>query len=132
MAITIDTSVFLSVLLNGSSKPDIIRVTQGEELIAPESLDAELGNIVSSMLKRSRINLSDSKELIKQYENIAFRRTSIRIQEAVELADKLNILAFEAYVLDCCLQYQTPLITLDEKQKRNARKIGIKLLEPSS
>lgn len=130
MSVTIDTSALLAVLLDESHKPELVRLTQQEDLIAPQSLDAELGNAVSTMLKRSRISLADSKEVMKLFEQIPVRRTSIRLSEAIQISDKLNIYAFEAYFLDCCLQYQSPLLTLDEKQKKHARTIGISILEP--
>ena len=74
--------------------------------------------------------MADSKEVMKLYEQIPIRRNNIRLTEAINLADKLNIYAFEAYFLDCCLQYQAPLLTLDDKQKKHARTIGISILEP--
>lgn len=132
MLITIDTSALLAVLVNEKHKNTIIRITQGCNLQAPESLDAEVGNALSAMLKRNRISINNSWDIIKQFGLIPIRRTSLRLNQAVKLANKFGIYAYDAYVLDCAIQYQTPLLSLDKKMIEIAKQLQISVLEAAS
>ncbi|MEX0660721.1 MAG: type II toxin-antitoxin system VapC family toxin [Balneolaceae bacterium] len=129
MLITIDTSALLAVLVNEPYKANIIELTRESDLQAPASLDAEVGNALSAMIKRNRISASDAEEVIIQYEKIPIRRTQIRLAHAIELAATFNIYAYDAYVLDCAKQYQTPLLSLDKRMVEFAKRLQITTLE---
>ncbi len=129
MILTIDTSALLAVLLNEEHRSEIIAITKGYDLQAPETLDAEVGNALSAMFKRNRLRLKSAREVIKQFESIPIRRTKIRINESIDLAYKYQIYAYDAYVLDCALQYKTPLLSLDSALTTVAEKLNIDLLE---
>ena len=129
MLITIDTSALLAVLVNEPSKAKVIELTKETDLQAPASLDAEVGNALSAMIKRNRISASDAEKVINQFENIPIRRTELRLAAAVELAAAYNIYAYDAYVLDCAKQYRTPLLSLDRKMIESAEQLQITTLE---
>lgn len=129
MLITIDTSAILAVLMNEAHKQRIIQLTQGCDLQSPVSLDAELGNALSAMIKRNRISITDAKRVIQQFSRVAIRRTPIRMDEAIELSGKYDLYAYDAYVLDCAIQYRTPLLSLDKKMEYVAKQLQIQLLE---
>lgn len=131
MVITIDTSALLAVLVNEPHKKQIVQVTRECDLQSPSSLDAEIGNALSAMIKRNRISLKTAVDIIRQFSQIPLRRTSIRIPEAVELADAFDIYAYDGYVLDCARQYRTPLLSLDKKMIETARQLQITILEVS-
>jgi len=132
MKVTIDTSAILAVLLNETSKGSILRKTVGVELLAPESIDAEIGNALSAMLKRGRLTSELAKEVVDQYQLIHFRRSLIRISLSLELSKDLNIYAYDAYVLDCAMQFKSTLLTLDTKMIQVANYLNIPTLEVSS
>ena len=69
------------------------------------------------------------KSVIQQFTQIAIRRTAIRMDEAIELAGKYDLLAYNAYVRDCAIQYRTPLLSLDKKMGEVAKQLQIQLLE---
>lgn len=131
MAITIDTSALLAVLLNEEHKEEIVEHTKGYDLQAPASQDAEVGNALSAMFKRDRLALDKAKEVVKQFKQIPIRRTKLRLAEALKLANAYNIYAYDAYVLDCAKQYRTPLLSLDSKEIEIAKKLGLTVLEVS-
>jgi len=49
-------------------------------------------------------------------------------RHTAELADKYDMYAYDAYVLDCAIQYRTPLLSLDNKMADIAKKLQIQLL----
>lgn len=66
MSLVVDTSVIISVITNEITKSNLIKITKGEDLIAPESLHWEVGNAFSAMFKREIISI----ELVKKLLNI--------------------------------------------------------------
>lgn len=67
MSIVVDTSVIISVITNEPGKSKLIKLTKGEDLIAPSSLHWEIGNAFSAMLKRNRINVNSAVKAISYY-----------------------------------------------------------------
>ena len=52
MDIITDTNIFLAIALNEPEKEQIIQLTSGVNIIAPEILPYEIGNALSAMIKR--------------------------------------------------------------------------------
>ena len=129
MVITIDTSALLAVLLNEQHKPAIIEVTKSYDLLAPASLDAEVGNALSAMFKRGRLSLKDARQVLAQFVEIPIRRTELRLDEAIKIAHEYEVYAYDAYVLDAARQYQTALLSLDTQIMTTAVKMNVDLLE---
>lgn len=119
----------LAVLLNEQHKPAIIDATIGFELQAPISLDAEVGNALSAMFKRNRITLEQAHEALTQFSRIPVRRTKLRLHEATEIACKYNMYAYDGYVLDCALQFRSPLLSLDRSLIEIAKKLNLTMVE---
>ena len=118
-------------VLNERHKADIVEATKGHELLAPFSLDAEVGNALSAMFKRNRLSLNQARQALIQFSEIPIRRTKLRLTEAAELAYKNNIYAYDAYVLDCARQYRSPLLSLDNQLKAVGEKLELTILEIS-
>jgi len=127
----VDTSALLAVLLNEPHKSSTVGVTKGHDLQAPVSLDAEVGNALSAMFKRDRLSLTQAQQVLTQFSQIPIRRTKLRLPEAIEIANKHNIYAYDAYVLDCARQYRSPLLSLDSNLKVIGEKLELTLLEVS-
>src|SRR5690625_1327765 len=106
MIITVDTSVFLAVLLNEQHKPDIVEATKGHDLQAPFSLDAEIGYALSAMFKRGRLSFDESHQILTQFAEIQIRRTKLRPAEAIGIAYNHNIYAYGDYDFDCVNLYR--------------------------
>jgi predicted nucleic acid-binding protein len=129
MKIVADTNIFIAVALNEPEKNKIIQLTEGCDLIAPEVLPFEVGNVLSAMAKK---NILDTKELISAWEMVQRIPVELRhvdIKSALEIALKFNIYAYDAYFLECAVSLRSPLITLDRGMKRVASNLGITILE---
>lgn len=129
MEITADTSAIMAVVLNESSKPRLLEQTQGAELVSAPTLPWEVGNSLSALFKRKRIDLDQAKAALKSFREIPVRLGEINLEGAVEMAKGQNIYAYDAYILECARKYRTPLLSLDGPQRQIARELGIEVLE---
>lgn len=129
MAIVVDTSCVMAVVANELSKPAIIRLTAGAELIAPLSMHWEVGNAFSAMFKRQRITLDQAQRAIEAYQRIPVRMVEAPLDQALALAHRLDIYAYDAYVIATAINHNSPLLTLDKGLAAAAQRAGIHLLE---
>ena len=60
---------------------------------------------------------------------MSFRFVDIDLAQSLDLAQRLNLYAYDAYVLACALNSRTPLLTLDRKLAVAAASVGIRTLE---
>lgn len=129
MRIVVDTSTIIAVVVGESEKARLIELTEDATIVAPPSIDWEVGNAFSAMLKRSRITLEQAIEAIEVYQEISLEIVEIDLKEAVRLAGKHNIYAYDAYILQCAIEYSLPLISLDQNMIDIAKQEGVKVLE---
>jgi predicted nucleic acid-binding protein len=129
MDVTVDTSVIMAVVLNEPSKSALVAATKGAELLVPTSLHWEMGNALSALFKTRRITLDQAKAALESYERIPLRLADVDLEASVTLAHEYGIYAYDAYVIECARRYQTPLLSLDEPQRRVARKAGVDIME---
>lgn len=131
MDLTIDTSVIMAVILNEPSRAALVEATKGAELLAAPSLHWEVGNALSALIKRRRIDVVQAKAALASYDRIPVRPADVDLEASVALADKYGVYAYDAYVIECALRYQTPLLSLDGPQSEVARREGIDVVEVS-
>ena len=129
MRIVVDTSAIIAVIAGEPEKAKLIELTKDATIVAPPSIDWEIGNAFSAMLKRSRINLEQAIESIEVYQEIVLDIVDIDLKEAVRLAGKFNIYAYDAYILQCAIEHNLPLISLDKRLIDVAKKEGIQVIE---
>lgn len=129
MKIVADASAFLAVVLDESDRDWIIDKTLECQIISPEILPYEIGNALIAVRKKGR--LSD-REVIKAYDisqRIIARLVPVRIHDALKIAVRFNIYAYDAYYLQCCVENKLPLISLDVRMCEIAKNINIKVVE---
>ncbi len=129
MNIISDTNIFLAVALDEPEKGRIIQLTSELDAIAPEILPYEIGNALSAMIKRKQITHDEALSAQRTASLIPVRLISIDIKQALKLAIKFNIYAYDAYFLQCAKAMSIPLITLDKRMKQVAAKLSIEVLE---
>jgi len=129
MKLTIDTSALIAVILNEPEKPSILKITEGTQLLSPESVHWEIGNAFSAMIKRERILLQLAQRGIKEYQRIPIRFINVDLFSTMELIEEFQMYAYDAYLIKCSLQTNTPLLTLDKGLIRIAKTVGINVLE---
>ena len=131
MDIVVDASVIIAVIANEPEKAALIKVTKGADLIAPHSIHWEIGNAFSAMLKRKRITLEDAQKAIEAYGHIPIRFVDVGLVETLQVADKLGIYAYDAYLIRCALKYKCALVTLDQSLIAHAREMKAQVMEVS-
>ncbi len=129
MKIIADTNIFLAVTLFKAERDEIIRLTQGADLIAPEILPFEIGNALSAMLKRGRLSPEDIFVVWDSIQQIPVDLRTVDIRDALKTASKFNIYAYDAYFLICALSQRSPLLTLDQRMIEVARDLSIDIIE---
>ena len=129
MAVVIDTSAVIAVIVNESEKGALIRKTSGADLLAPTSLHWEIGNAFSAMLKRKRATSTQIQQALEVYQRIPIRLIDVDLAEALGLADQLGIYAYDAYVLTCALNQNGTLLSLDGGLIHAAKQVGIAVME---
>jgi predicted nucleic acid-binding protein len=129
MEIVIDTSAILAVVGEQPEKAELIRLTRGATLVAPASVHWEVGNALSAMFKRRAIGLDTALELLDAYAAIPIRLIDMALKQAVELSARLNVYAYDAYVIACAVNQKAPLLTLDRGLIERARDLKLDVLE---
>ena len=131
MDITVDASAIIAVIVNETSKPAIISATYQADLVAPSSIYWEIGNAFSAMLKRKRLTVDKAIKAIEIYNQIPIRFVTVELTESIQLAAKLNIYAYDAYLIRCAQKYKTPLLSLDKQLLNAARTLDVDVIEVS-
>ena len=129
MSVIVDTSILIAVITHEPHRNRILEITSGKELIAPRSVFWEIGNAFSAMLKQRRITLEESLACIKSYRKIAIHMVDIDLESALEISERQNIYAYDAYLIACAQRFKFPLITLDKGLLLAARKERVSLME---
>jgi predicted nucleic acid-binding protein len=129
MEIVIDTSAILAVVGLEPERPELIRLTKGATLVAPSSVHWEIGNAISAMFKRKAIELEDAIRMIDAFAGIPVRLVDPTLRQAVELSHKLNIYAYDAYILGCAINQRAPILSLDSVLKERARSLNLEVIE---
>lgn len=129
MDIIVDTSAIIAVIADEPEKSAIICQTRGAALIAPLSVHWEIGNAFSAMLKRQRVSLEKIHQALAIYKTIPVRYVDIDLEAALMVANDLSIHAYDAYLLQCAIQYKKPLLALDRDLLGYAQRKGIRKIE---
>ena len=127
--IVTDTSAILAVILDEPEKQKVLDLIQDADLIAPGCLYWEVGNALSAHFKRSRFTLDESVSALQIFKNISLTYIDVQLESTLQLAKQLNIYAYDAYFINCALEYGVPLISLDKALCRHAITMGITVLE---
>lgn len=127
--IVIDTSAILAVLLDEFEKQAVVEATMGSVVCAPASLRWEVGNAATAGVKRRRLTTERARQLVTDFERVTIRELAIDMLRAVDLALELGIYAYDAYILEAARSSGFPLLALDGPIRRNAKKLGLSLVE---
>jgi predicted nucleic acid-binding protein len=129
MEIVSDASVFLSIALDEGDRGWIIKKTSGYGIVAPEILPYEIGNALIAVKKRGRLSSSEIVQAFEISQKIPVKLEPVKILEALKMAVRFNIYAYDAYYLRCCLEKKLPLISLDQRMCEVAEELGIKVVD---
>jgi predicted nucleic acid-binding protein len=127
--IVVDASVIIAVIVNEPSKSNIVQAAQGASLIAPASISWEIANAFSAIFKRNRITLDEALTAIDIYQQIPIRFVDVELKESLRIAHRLNIYAYDAYLLRCTQKQKAPLLTLDRALLKLAKELRLQVIE---
>ena len=129
MRMVADTNVLLAVALDEPEKSLLVRATQGAELISPNVLHFEIGNALSALVKKKSIHAAQAMEAWDVIGKIRISLLEVEIRAALALAVEENIYAYDGYFLQCSIQSGCALLTLDQRMRRVAKNLNIRLVE---
>jgi predicted nucleic acid-binding protein len=128
MDIVADASVFLSVILNENDREWAIRATTGRVLASPDVLPYEIGNALVAMKRKGRLLDREVLRAFDVSQRITVRLVPVSIREAMRIAMRFNIYAYDAYYLQCCIENKASLISLDARMCDIAGRLGIRVV----
>ena len=98
---------------------------RGTHLVSAACLPYEVGNALSAMVKRRRIDGEMAIRVYKEFERIPVRLLEVNMGRAIQIAAEENHYAYDAYYVACALEAGLPLYSLDVRMVEIARKRGI-------
>ena len=129
MAVVIDTSALIAVIVGEPERRRIIEITTGNILIGPGSIPWEIGNAFSAMFKQNRLTLDEVRKGLIIFDSIPLRYIKPDFVNALKISKQTNIYAYDAYFLDCAIRHKAPLLTLDRKLKTSAQNLNVETME---
>ena len=129
MGIVADTNVFLAVAMNAPPKKWLVNATKNSDLAAPAVLPYEIANALSALVRRKRIEETEALSIWNAAANIPVELTPVDIAAALSLATHFSLYAYDAFFLQCAVERRQPLLSLDERMKRIALKLGLDVME---
>ena len=121
MRVVVDASVLLAVVRMEPHRDVLLAKTAGVSLVAPSLLPGELGNALFVMEKRRRAAPDDLLQVWEIFQEIPVEQVAIDVGEALELAMRLRIYAYDAYLIRCALEQHLPLLTMDQGLRQAAQ-----------
>jgi len=128
MEIVSDASAFLAVILDEADRAWVIERTSGFTIISPEILPYEIANALMAVRKKGRLTDRETLRAFNISQGIPVRLVPIKIYDALRIAVKFNIYAYDAFYLQCCLEAKLPLISLDNRMCEVAKDLAIKVV----
>jgi predicted nucleic acid-binding protein len=129
MTLVVDASVLLAVLMSEPERAKIIELTKDVDLIAPSSVHWEIGNALSSMLKRGRMTLVQAESVLKNYEKIPIRFVEVSLHESIKISADRKIYAYDAFLIACARDQRCRLISRDKALLQASKDSGIQVVE---
>lgn len=129
MRIVADTNTFLAVALGEPEREAILKATGDCDLVAPDVLPFEIGNALTAMLRRGRLEPGEVLTAwdVVQRIPVELRRTDVR--SALTIAIQHGLFAYDAYFLECAMRLRCPLLTLDQRLRATALVSGVGIVE---
>ncbi len=87
--------------------------------------------IASALIAVKRKGRLTDREILKAFDlsqRIPVRLVSVRIRDALRIAVKHGIHAYDAFYLQCCIETKLPLISLDNRMCEVAKSLSIKVV----
>ena len=97
--------------------------TSGFSIVSPEILPYEIGNALVTVRRKGRLTDREVLRAFESSQKIAVRLLPVRVHDAMKMAIRFNIYAYDAYYLQCCIENKLSLISLDDRMYDVARSL---------
>ena len=124
-----DVSALMPVLIDEPEKETIINLTKNCEFLAPSILPYEIGNALTRLRKRQILTEKQIIAVYHDFMKIPLRLLDVDIENALKIACKYAIYAYDAYYLEIAYRLNLPLLTLDGPMKKIALDLNLKIWE---
>ncbi len=129
MRVVVDTNTLLAVAMNEPEKDWLIAVTHGYDLVAPAVLPYEIGNALSSLVRRDVIAERQLPAIWDATAKIPVELAPVNVRNALLLAGHFRIYAYDGYFLQCAIDAKVPLLSLDRGMLRVAKELKLDVME---
>jgi predicted nucleic acid-binding protein len=102
---------------------------KGHDIVAPEVLPFEIGNSLSSLIKRRRLLKYDAQDVFNSFRDVSIKLYGIDMDKALKIFVNYSCYAYDAYYLEVASRLKIPLLTLDTKMIKNGKDMGVTILE---
>ena len=128
MEMVSDASSFLAVVLDEASRQWVIDRTSGCTVVSPEVLPYEIANGMKALRKKGRLTEKEALRAFDISQRIPVKLVPVNIHDAMRIAVKFGIYAYDAFYLQCCLERKLPLVSLDNRMCEVAKSLSIKVV----
>ena len=123
--IIVDASAVLAILLREPNWEAVAALLDPTNLVSAESLPLEIGNSLSSLVRRNLLADEMAQKIWSAYTSLPVRLLEIPYLMALDLAFAHKIYAYDAYILAVAMQHRSQLLTLDKEMACVAKSLGI-------
>jgi predicted nucleic acid-binding protein len=128
MNVLIDASAIMPILINEPEKEYIVNTTKNCELLAPLTLPYEIGNALTRLKRRQILTERQIIAAYNDFRKIPLRLLEVDIENALKIACKYSIYAYDAYYLEAASRLHLTLLTLDVPMKNIAINLNLRIL----
>ena len=116
--LVVDASIVTKWLLPELHSDAARRIlTEGNELLAPDLLWAELGNVLWKRYRAGEVAVEEARDLLRDFKRFPVRTTpSIRlISHALDIATRFNRTVYDSLYLALAMSQRCRLVTADRR-----------------
>jgi predicted nucleic acid-binding protein len=129
MKVVVDVNVVLAVVLGEPERDWAIAATSACVALAPRSFPFEVGNALTSLVKRRRISAEGVMAAWAAASAFQVLLRDVDMSAALRMAAVHNLYAYDAYILQCAVDGRAKLLTLDRQMVAVGRLIGLDVVE---
>jgi predicted nucleic acid-binding protein len=124
----LDASAIMAIILNEPNRYIVINAAKNAVLLSSEVIFFEIGNALISLYKRHKLSADEVLAAYKAFISIPLRIMKVDVEQALRIACRYNIYAYDAYYLEVAYRLKLPLITFDTSMKNVGLYLNINII----
>ena len=118
MPLAVDASAIAAIVFGEPEGQELANYCTGETLVAPTLLDFELANIGLKKIRRKLRRRADVIAAMQVAQGLRIERIAVPAVDALALADRTGLTAYDAAYLWVAIARDAELVTLDDDLAR--------------